>query len=128
MQLVSKAEIAAGTSLLVVEDERVLSIDLTVVDFTRLLKVQGHFAKNGLPTVSRRCHWAGLGHLLLISVATGCEVGVVGCVGGAIGEGFNHFLIVRVVDGWILRLEAAGGRAATNLVLNAIHPNWFVAN
>ena len=124
MELVSEAEIAAGASLFVIQDEGVLSVDLTVVDVTRLLKVDGYLTKNGLTTVSRRCHCTGLGHLLLICVTAGWEVGVIRRISGPIGQRLNHFLIVRVVDGWILRLQAASGRA-TNLVLNAIHPNWF---
>ena len=124
MELVSEAKIAAGASLFMVEDEGVLSVDLTVMDVARFLKVDGYLAKNGLSTVGRRCHCAGLGHLLLISVTAGWEVGVIRCIGGPIRQRFDHFLIVRVVDGRILRLEAASGRA-TNLVLNAIHSNWF---
>ena len=62
--------------------------------------------------------------MLLICVTASWEVGVIRRIGGPIRQRFDHFLIVRVVDGWILRLEAASGRA-TNLVLNAIHSNWF---
>ena len=45
-------------------------------------------------------------------------------ISGPIGEWLDHFLIVGVVDGWVLRLQAASGRA-TNLVLDAIHSYWF---
>ena len=124
MELVSEAEISASTSLFVIEDEGVLSIDLTVVDVARFLKVYRYLAKNSLSTVSCRCHCAGLWYLLLISVTAGWEVSVIRCIGSPIRQRFDHFLIVRVVDGRILCLEAASGRA-TNLVLNAIHPNWF---
>ena len=46
-------------------------------------------------------------------------------ISGPIGEWLDHFLIVGVVDGWVLRLQAASGRATTNLVLDAIHSYWF---
>ena len=52
------------------------------------------------------------------------EVGVIRRISGPIRQWLDHFLIVGVVDGRILRLQAARGRA-TDLVLDAIHSYWF---
>ena len=126
VKLVSEAETAAGALAVAVKYERVLSIHFTV-DVARLLKVvNGQVTKNGLATVSRtRWHRARLRHLLLLAcVRTGREVGMIGRIGCPIRERLYHFLIVGVVDGRILRLQAARGRA-TDLVLDAIHSYWF---
>ena len=102
-------------------DEGVLPIDLTVKLTARFLEVigYGHLAKNGsLP----------VGGLLVLHLLVRArrEVGVVGSVGRPVGEWLDHFLIVRVVDGWV-----GGGLLQVScrqfVVLDAIHSNGLAA-
>ena len=103
--------------------ERVLPVDLAVQLTARFLEVIGyrHLAKNRRLPVGRLL-------VLHLLVRTRREVGVVRGVGCPVGERLDHFLIVRVVDGWV-------GRGLTPLqvarrqfvVLDAIHSNGLAA-
>ena len=127
VELVSKAGQATWALTITIKYERVLSIDFAV-NLTWLLKVvYGQVTKNSLAAVSyTRCYSALLGHLLLVCVRISRKIGMIWSISGPIGEWLDHFLIVGVVDGWIMRLQATSGWAtATNLVLDTIHSYRF---
>ena len=79
----------------------------------------GHLAKNSSLPVG--------GLLVLHLLVRACrEVSVIGGVGRPVGQWLDHFLIVRVVDGWV------GGRllqvsCRQFVVLDAIHSNGLAA-
>lgn len=112
----------ADTLAIALPHERVLPVDLAVQLTARFLEVigYGHLAKNGRLPVGRLL-------VLHLLVRARREVGVVGSVCCPIGERLDHFLIVRVVDGWIgrgLRLQVA---CRQFVMLDAIHSNGLAA-
>ena len=102
-------------------NEGVLTVYFAVDFTTWFLEVigYGHLSKN------RRLSTICLLHLLVWACG---KVGVIGSVCCSIWEWLDHFLIVWIIDGRILSLQAACRCRTKLMMLDAIHSNWFTAD